>query len=301
VLVYGATGTQGGPVARRLLERGDQVRVLTRNAAAATSWEGRGAQAAVADLEVAPGGITGGGALAAAHEGVDAVFLQLSASVAPSRIPVMARAALSAAREAGVPHVVMTSSSVIPPAPTGLAAPDARVELLATVRDVFPAAVVLRPTLLLDNFSGPLRGALDGGVVPQGVPAHVPVAYISAEDQAAYAVAALDRPQLAGEVLPIAGADAVTGPTLAAVLASALGRHLTYVSMSEEQVRETLAFAGPEVASAVAQMYAWESTAGAEQLAPDLSRTRAALGVTPTPLATWAASALAPAAAEVTA
>lgn len=285
VLVYGATGTQGAPVARRLLDRGDHVRVLTRNAASAAPWADRGAEVAVGDLR-------DGSGLAAAHDGVDAAFVQISASVAPAEIPLLARAALVAARDAGIPHVVMTSSSVIPPSKTGVEAPDARVEMLATVREVLPRTVVLRPTLLLDNFSGPLRPALDGGVVPQGIPAAVPVAYLSAEDQAAYAVAALDRPELAGELLPIAGPDAVTGHTLAAVLSLAAGRPLAYVPMSEPQVRQALAFAGDVVATAVAQMYAWEGTEGADQLAPDLTRTREALGVTPTPLAVWAAAAL---------
>ena len=287
VLVYGATGTQGGPVARRLLERGDRVRVLTRQRAAAAAWAERGAQVARADLPDSSG-------LVAAHEGVDAVFLQISASVSPPQIPLMARAALTAARDAGVAHIVMTSSSVIPPARTGVEAPDARVELLETVREVLPRTVVLRPTLLLDNFSGPLRPALDGGVVPQGIPADVPVAYISAEDQAAYAVAALDRPELAGELLPMAGGEAVTGPQLAKVLGEAMGTQLAYVPLSQSEVRDALAFAGPVVAAAVAEMYAWEGTEGADQLAPDLTRTRHALGVMPTPLADWARSALAP-------
>jgi len=287
VLVYGATGTQGGPVARRLLERGDRVRVLTRQRAAAAAWAERGAQVARADLPDSSG-------LVAAHEGVDAVFLQISASVSPPQIPLMARAALTAARDAGVAHIVMTSSSVIPPARTGVEAPDARVELLETVREVLPRTVVLRPTLLLDNFSGPLRPALDGGVVPQGIPADVPVAYISAEDQAAYAVAALDRPELAGELLPIAGGEAVTGPQLAKVLGEAMGTQLAYVPLSQSEVPDALAFAGPVVAAAVAEMYAWEGTEGADQLAPDLTRTRHALGVMPTPLADWARSALAP-------
>lgn len=287
VLVYGATGTQGGPVARRLLERGDRVRVLTRTPTSADDWDARGAQVVQGDLR-------DGSGLVAAHQGVDAVFLQISASVAPSQIPRMARAALSAARDAGVPHVVMTTSSVIPPARTGVEAPDARVELLETVREVLPRTVVLRPTLLLDNFSGPLRPALEGGVVPQGIPADIRVAYISAEDQAAYAIAALDRPGLAGELLPIAGPDAVTGPELAVVLGQAMGKQLAYVPLSEAQVREALAFAGEDVAAAIAQMYAWEADDGVDQLNPDLARTREALATTPTTLADWAASALAP-------
>ena len=52
--------------------------------------------------------------------------------------------------------------------------------------------------------------------------------------------------------------------------------------------------AGEVVAAAVAEMYHWEGTAGADQLAPDLTRTRALLGVVPTPLADWAQRALGP-------
>ncbi len=284
VLVYGATGTQGAPVARRLLERRDKVRVVTRETDSATDWAERGAEVIGADLRDGTG-------LAAAHEGIDAVFLQVSVSGPPAQIPVMARAALSAAGDAGVGHVVMTTSSVIPPTRTGIEAPDARVELIETVREVFPRTVVLSPTLLLDNFSGPLRPALDGGVVPQGILPEVPVSYISSEDQAAYAIAALDRPGLAGEFLRIAGADTLTGPELAAILGQAMGKHLTYMPLSEPEVRQALAFAGEEVAAAVAQMYAWEGTEGSHLLAPDLTHTREVLGVTPTTVADWASSA----------
>jgi uncharacterized protein YbjT (DUF2867 family) len=288
VLVYGATGTQGGPVARRLLGRGDRVRVLTRDPDPARAIAAAGA-------EIAQGDLSDGSGLRAAHEGVDAVFMQITATARPDQLPLLTRAGAEAVRAAGVGHVVMTTSSVVPPALTGVAAPDARVAMLEAVRSILPGAVVLRPTLLLDNFSGPLRPALDSGVIPQGIPADVPVAYLSADDQAAFAVAALDRPALAGELIPIAGPDAVTGPTLAAVLSAAVGHPLQYVPMDEPQTREALAFAGEDVARAVAQMYAWEGTAGADQLAPDIRGARELLGFAPTPLAVWARQALAPA------
>lgn len=287
VLVYGATGTQGAPVARRLMERGDTVRVLTRNAEGAQPWASLGAEVAVGDL-------TDGSGVAAAHDAVDAVFLQVTAMAPPALLPRLFATALGAARDAGTAHVVVTTSSVIPDAPMGLPAPDARVEVVRTIRDLTPGAVILSPTLLLDNFSGPLRPALQSGVVPQGIPADVPVAYLSAEDQATFAVAALDRPDLKGEFLPIAGTEAVTGPTLAAVISEAMSAPLAYVPMTEDETRGALSFLGPEVSAAVAQMYAWEGSAGAAYLAPDMARTVEALGVTAAPLSTWAAAAFAP-------
>lgn len=41
-------------------------------------------------------------------------------------------------------------------------------------------------------------------------------------------------------------------------------------------------------------MYAWEGSAGAAYLAPDMARTVETLGVAAAPLSTWAATAVAP-------
>jgi uncharacterized protein YbjT (DUF2867 family) len=290
VLVYGATGTQGGPVARRLLDRGDQVRVLTREPASAGAWKERGAQIARADLR-------DGSGLAAAHDGIDAVFVQISASVAPGPDPGAGpgRAERCPARRGG--SCRHDQQQCHPAGPhRGRGARRAGRAARDGSRRSCPARSVLRPTLLWTTSLVRCARRWTAESVPQGIPADVRVAYISAEDQAAYAVAALDRPELAGELLPIAGADALTGPELAAALGQAMGKQLTYVSLSQAEVREALAFTGEDVAAAVAEMYAWEGTEGADQLAPDLTRTRDALGVTPTPLADWAASALAPAA-----
>ena len=53
VLVIGATGQQGGSVARQLLEKGHRVRALTRNAdsSSAKQIESLGAELAIGDTE----------------------------------------------------------------------------------------------------------------------------------------------------------------------------------------------------------------------------------------------------------
>jgi nucleoside-diphosphate-sugar epimerase len=70
ILVYGAAGTRGGPVARQLLAAGHPVRVLSRNPAQAAAWRQRGAEAVVGDLADRP-------SLDAANVGTDAVFFHL--------------------------------------------------------------------------------------------------------------------------------------------------------------------------------------------------------------------------------
>src|SRR2546429_8804358 len=70
VLVAGATGRLGGPLADRLIERGHQVRALTRNpgAAPADRLRRRGAHVVAGDLDDPP-------SLRRAAAGADAVFV----------------------------------------------------------------------------------------------------------------------------------------------------------------------------------------------------------------------------------
>ena len=69
VLVTGATGKQGGAVARALLSRGHRVRAFTRNpeSSAARQLTARGA-------DIVPGDFSDGESLRRAATGVDAVF-----------------------------------------------------------------------------------------------------------------------------------------------------------------------------------------------------------------------------------
>lgn len=248
-----------------------------------------------AGAEVVHGEFGDPASLRAATQGVDAVFLQVPTSVEAHQIPAAARAALEAVRAAGSLHTVVTTSSVVPQARTGSPAPDARLDLVEVIAELAPHAVVLIPTLYLENFSGPLRAALDAGVIPYPIPEDVPVRYLSLDDHAASAIAALDRPHLAGQHLRVAGPDSLTGTQLAQTLSAALLRPLHYQAITPDAFGGQLAaFLPRPVADAVAGMYAWEGAAGAPLLNPDPSATTTALGVQLTTVAHWASTALLP-------
>jgi uncharacterized protein YbjT (DUF2867 family) len=282
VLVYGANGAQGAPVARALIERGTPIRVVTRSAKTAAHWQAAGAEIAEADLN------TGAG-LAEANRGISAVFLQISASIPPKAILEQARQTLLAARD--VPQVVMTTSSIIPPHPVGVTTPDVRHKLPRLAHEIVPHAVVLSPTLFLENFSQALRPAVMQGVIALPVPGDTPVAYISVEDQARFVLAALDRPAIQGQVYPIAGPEVTTGTELAAKFSEALGQSVHYYEVDAVQFGAQLVpFLGEEVANAIAEMYEYESKEGAFLLNPDLSRTLRDLPVQLTSINSWLAS-----------
>jgi len=287
ILVYGATGTQGGPVARRLLSRGTPVRVAVRS-------RERGAALAALGAEVVEAELGDPAALIAATKGVDAVFVQLPSTVPAAELVRYARHALAAVAEAGAPHTVLTTSSIVPTAPTGVTYADAKRRIVELAGQLVPGAVLLHPGVYLDNLVGPLRPAVEQGLIPYPIPADVPVAWLSADDAAAYAVAALDRPELAGRRLPIGGVEAFTGPQLADRLGTALGRPVRYEAIPPAAFGAQLApFLGAAVAAEIAELYAWTGGPGGALLAPDLAATRAALPITPTAVDAWARAAFA--------
>lgn len=282
ILVYGATGEQGSAVARQLIAKNYRVRVIVRSPE-------KLAPDLAAAVEVITVDFNDQTTLTAATQGVDGVFLQVPATLTPADMVTFTRRALTAIRAADGPHTVFTISSIVPDTSTDLAGPDARRTMVQLVRELAPQIVVLSPTLFSDNFSGPLRQAIDYGIIPQGIPADVPVAYLSLADQAAFVVAALERPNVAGRYLRIAGPEPLTGSQLATRLGSILGKPLQYQALEPAAVVGMLRpIIGDSAAAQVAEMYGWEGIDGSALLNPDLSETLALLPVQLTPFDQWA-------------
>lgn len=103
ILVTGATGQQGGAVARALLAKGQPVRVMTRNPEKAASLAKAGA-------EIVQGDLTNQAILQMALRGVHGVFAMSTPFEAGMEAEVRQGIMLAdAAKEAGIAHYVYTS------------------------------------------------------------------------------------------------------------------------------------------------------------------------------------------------
>lgn len=279
-LVYGATGTQGTPVEDQLLTQGTNTRVVTRESGHAAHWAARGAEVAVADLGDPE-------SLTAANAGVDRVVLQLPLQYDFELHEAYGRNAVDAAKAAGVKLVVFnTSAHVI--SGEDVHAYEARQEVVDYLRASGIPSIVIRPTFYYEIFLGPwIRpGIVDSGVVAFPLPAQFPMSWISAEETAAYAVAALDRPDLAGQDFDVGGPEALTGDDIAARFAEATGRSITYVSIDPDDYERALApIFGDTVALEVAAQVRCMIRRGTG--ATDMTATRAQFGVEPIPLGRW--------------
>lgn len=280
ILVYGATGTQGTPVADQLLTKGRHTRVVTRDGSRAAQWASRGAEIAVADLGDAD-------SLAAANDGIDHVVLQLPLQYDFELHEAYGRNAVDAAKAAGVKLMVFnTSAHVI--SGQNVHVYEARQNVVDYLHASGIPSVVLRPTFYYEIFLGPwIRPAIVGsGVVAFPLPAQFPMSWVSAAETAAYAVAALDRPDLAGKEFDIGGPEALTGENIAARFADVTGRPMTYAPINPDDYERALVpVFGETVAHEVAAQIRCIVQRGTGAL--DMTATRATFGVEPIPIARW--------------
>lgn len=146
VLVTGATGTQGGAVARELLERGYDVRGLTRNpeSASAQTLAALGATMVRGDFDDVDG-------LVAAMDGAYGVFAMTNFWEHGYDGEVRhGRNLVDAAKAAGVEHLVYSSVAAAD-AGTGIPHFDSKAEVEAYLEQSDVAFTIVRPVEFMDN------------------------------------------------------------------------------------------------------------------------------------------------------
>lgn len=288
-LVYGATGAQGGAVVRALLADGARVRILARSPA-------RNPFAGNDRVEALQGDFDDAASLRRASQGAAGVVLVMPLAYDRERVVRWGRQAIDAAVEAGAGVLVFNTSSVVPDAPAGVAALDIKVELEAYLKRADVPSVTLRSTVYMGNLAAPWSAPalVHQGVLAYPLPADQRVSWISWEEAAAYAVAALKRPDLAARkpVLRTGGPQALTGAQVAATLSHVLERPVNYVPVPLEQFEAGLnASLGAPAGTEIARLYRWMSeTSQGNLLDVDLEPLRAELPVAQTSLEQWARS-----------
>lgn len=222
ILVTGATGTVGRPLVDALLAAGADVRAASRHpAAGAPSAQGT-SQGGGGRLESVRFDLTDPTTWSAAFTGVRTMFLLRPPQVADVRRDVAP--AMSAAREAGVRHVVLLS---VQGADRLRVVPHARIE--AWLCSSGMAWTFVRPSFFTQNLAqvhGAQVSEHDELLVPAG---RGRTAFVDAEDVAAVAAAALLDPRAhAGRAWTPTGPEALTYAEVAEQLGDVLGRRITY-------------------------------------------------------------------------
>lgn len=223
ILVYGASGAQGRPVAEQLLEAGHRVRLLVRRPDSVADLAARGA-------EVVRGDLADPDSLRAANANVDGVFLLLPFFDAQL---LYAAHAIDAASTAGVRRIVWNTTGAIIPVRTGNPGVDLRLDALALLRASGIPFAALQPTAYMENLLGPWTApevaAKDQLAYP--IPNSVRLQWISHQDAAAFSVAAFEHLEEGEQLIEICGPETLTGEAMAAQFSAALDRTIRFRPM----------------------------------------------------------------------
>jgi uncharacterized protein YbjT (DUF2867 family) len=228
VLVFGATGKQGGAVARALLHQGWNVRAIVRD-----KQSDRAQSLALAGIDLHEGEFSDAASVRAAMAGVHGVFsMQPNSGSAGSGITDLeevrfGKEVADAALQAGVQHLVYSSASIISAGKTGLSNLDTKLEIEDHVRRLDIASTIIRPATFVDLFTLPGMG-LAQGQFSFFLHPHQDFEAIAVEDIGTIVAQIFANPaRYTGRTIEIAG-DSLTGSELGDALSKASGRPITY-------------------------------------------------------------------------
>ena len=223
VLVTGITGTQGGGVARALLEKGYRVRGLTRDpeAAKAKVWTERGVQ-------MVKGDFTDHASIEAALKGVDFLFINIVERVTDYLDA--AKFTFDAAHRAGVKHIVLTTARLADPE-SGFEANADRSKrgLELYLRSSGYSYTTLRIPQMMENFIRPadMQRVLTQGVMSPGTGTTLNH-FFSCYDMGLVTAAAFADPRKWNRREVNLSADPLTGQQVASLLSRLSGLDIKY-------------------------------------------------------------------------
>lgn len=223
VLVIGATGRQGGAVARELARAGKKVRALSRDPGSSAARE-----LAACGIAVVAGDLADAGSLRIAAEGTDAVFAMTVITDPPELEEEHGAAIVAAAGSAGTPMLIY-SSAALADTGTGVPSLDAKARVERQVLAARPGNIVLGPAGFYDMVLRPESlAALAEGTLVDGLPANLPVPGLALADYGRMVNAIIDSPgTLPARRLDL-GCDASTLAARAQALTAVLGRPVSY-------------------------------------------------------------------------
>ena len=232
ILVTGATGQQGGAVARALLAKGQQVRVMTRHPEKAASLAKAGA-------EVVQGDLTNQAILQMALRGVHGVFAMSTWVEEGMEAEVRQGTMLAdAAKQAGITHYVYTSVGSAH-RNTGIPHFDSKWKVEQHIRQIGLPATILRPVWFMENFTTFAKPSAEGVLILPMKPSRK-LAMVALKDIGEFGAAAFLRPNdFLGQAIDLAGDD-LTMPEAAAQLTHAIGRPIRFQEFPMEQAEAAM-------------------------------------------------------------
>ncbi|RWR27411.1 NmrA/HSCARG family protein [Sinirhodobacter populi] len=228
ILVFGATGRQGGSVARALVRAGWPVRALVLDATGTASLKLRDA-----GVELVQGSFEDRDIIRSAMKGAYGVFSVLPGNLTAEDEVRHGIAIADIAAETGIEHFLYSSGASAGDVLTGVPRFDAKPRIEAHVRDLPITATIIRPMIFMEMLVRPGFG-LDQGRLVSLIRRDQAIYLTAVEDIGKFAAAVFaDRARFGGKTMKIAS-DRATGRELELAFSEAAGRQITYERFSDD-------------------------------------------------------------------
>jgi uncharacterized protein YbjT (DUF2867 family) len=235
ILVCGATGKQGGAVARSLLDRGYRVRALTRDPhkPEAQALADQGAEVVQGDME------DRSSMDQVLVEGIYGVFsVQNFWETGYDREVRQGKTVADAAKAAGVEHFVYSSVGSAH-RQTGIPHFESKWEVEEHVRQIGLPYTILRPTYFMQNWEW-TREMVLGGTLAQPLDPDKPLQQVAVEDVGAFAAIAFENlDRWIGREVDLAG-DEQSMTEIAETFGRVIGREVSYYQVPWDRFEEQM-------------------------------------------------------------
>ncbi|GAB1582906.1 NmrA/HSCARG family protein [Phyllobacterium phragmitis] len=228
VLVFGATGRQGGSVAKALMKAGWPVRALVRDPVGPASIALRDA-----GVELVTGSFEDTCKIRAAMKDTHGIFSVLPANLAADEEVRYGISIADLAAEIGITHFVYSSGASVGDRLTGVARFDAKQRIEAHIRKLPIIATIVRPMIFMEMLVRPGFGLDKGRLLSLIRPEHS-IQLTAVEDIGKFVAAIFaDKTRFGGVTLKIAS-DRVTGRDLEAAFTEVAGRPISYARFPDD-------------------------------------------------------------------
>lgn len=284
VFVLGATGFQGGQIANSLVEKNHSITTLKRDVEAGMP--------SIPGVKVIQGGLDNPDSLSEVMKGVDAAVysfplifdLELAKSYTANFI--------EAAKKENVGLIIYNTTFYLAKEETGLLALDMKVAMKRLFDASGLKVITLAPNIYLDNIAAPwsIPVILENKIVPYPLKADKVMSWVSHSDLGKYVASALNKPELAGQTLPIGG-KLITGNEITSAIGSQINEELNFVEVPvDEFEQQLLPGFGPVAAKEISNLYRYIEQNYNDFISLDYDNSNKVLGVEPQALNTWVAS-----------
>ncbi|MEH2198270.1 NmrA/HSCARG family protein [Nostoc sp.] len=249
ILVTGATGNQGGAIARHLLQRGKfQVRAMVRdqNKPAAQALQQAGA-------ELVQGDFNDRASLDRAVQGVHGIFSMQDFREGAEVEIRHGQALADAVKTAGIGHFVYSSVGSAD-RNTGIPHFNSKFQVEEHIRAIGLPYTILRPVFFFYNYNG-MRSMVENGTLFQPLSPDTKLQQLSEEDYGAMVAEVFERPaDFINREIEVASVE-MTMTEIAAAFSRVLGKNVAYQQIPFEAFEQQ---AGEEVTI----MYRWFENVG---------------------------------------